>query len=348
MRDEPQSVFMAGGSDRNRRLDGFEDDPFSPDWKGRSDGTVGGRASRMAGGQPRVVRVQHVRASRGQDGGMRVEMGGSGAMPNAELSSIMTQLWGIAPKQAVRHHKGNLWHFSEEEKRHLLLATGAFTLALGLMWVRGIGGLLSASSPAVWLLTLLLAIPMMLIAVGPAFLLHEIGHKIVARRHGCWAEFRADPKGLRFGVLLAALLGFLFMAPGAVMVAGVVTRRQNGHIAVAGPLVNLGLFLIGVPLGALLLGLTDAFELASGAILVDGGLDWRQMLVDVCVFWLQANLILGLFNMLPFGPLDGLKVRDWNESVFYGVLLIFALPVVGMFTGMWSPSALLAGLASLF
>ena len=38
----------------------------------------------------------------------------------------MTQL-GIAPKQAVRHHKGNLWHFSEEEKRHLLLATGAFT-----------------------------------------------------------------------------------------------------------------------------------------------------------------------------------------------------------------------------
>ena len=41
---------------------------------------------------------------------------------------------------------------------------------------------------------------MMLIAVGPAFLLHEIGHKIVAKRHGCWAEFRADPKGLRFGV----------------------------------------------------------------------------------------------------------------------------------------------------
>ena len=109
----------------------------------------------------------------------------------------MTQLRGIAPAQAVRHHKGNLWHFSEEEKRHLLLATGAFTLALGLMWVRGIGGLLSASSPAVWLLTLLLAMPMMLIAVGPAFLLHEIGHKIVAKRHGCWAEFRAIPKGLR-------------------------------------------------------------------------------------------------------------------------------------------------------
>jgi Zn-dependent protease len=177
-------------------------------------------------------------------------------------------------------------------------------------------------------------------------LLHEIGHKIVAKRHGCWAEFRADPKGLRFGVLLAALLGFLFMAPGAVMVAGVVTRRQNGHIAVAGPLVNLGLFVVGVPLGALLLGLTNAFELSSGAMFVDGGLDWRTMLIDICVFWLQANLILGLFNMLPFGPLDGLKVRDWSESVFYAVLLIFAVPVFGMFFGMWSPMALLQSLSA--
>ena len=131
------------------------------------------------------------------------------------------------------------------------------------------------------------------------------------------------------------------------MVAGVVTRRQNGHIAVAGPLVNLALFVIGVPLGALLLGLTNAFELSSGVMFVDGGLDWRTMLIDVCVFWLTANLILGLFNMLPFGPLDGLKVRDWNESVFYAVILIFAVPVLGMILGMWSPMGLLQSLAAL-
>ena len=349
MRDGPRLVGMAGAPGRDRRLDGFEDDPFSASWQGRGDGTVGGRGgSRASRGAPKVVRVEHVRPGRSSGSGYGGAAGMRGGVAAPSLNSVLGQMWGINPQQAVRHHQGGLWHFSEEEKRHLLQATGAFTLALGLMWVGGIGGLAYASSTAAWVLTLLLAMPMMLIAVGPAFLLHEIGHKIVARRHGCWAEFRADPKGLRFGVLLAALLGFLFMAPGAVMVAGVVTRRQNGHIAVAGPLVNLGLFLIGVPLGALLLGLTDAFDLASGAILVDGGLDWRQMLVDVCVFWLQANLILGLFNMLPFGPLDGLKVRDWNESVFYGVLLIFALPVVGMFTGMWSPSALLAGLASLF
>ena len=48
------------------------------------------------------------------------------------------------------------------------------------------------------------------------------------------------------------------MEPGAVMVAGLVTRRQNGHIALAGPVVNLHLFIIGIPLGGLILGLTGA------------------------------------------------------------------------------------------
>ena len=194
--------------------------------------------------------------------------------------------------------------------------------------------------------------PLMLLAVGPAFLLHEIGHKIIAKKNGCWAEFRADPKGLQFGVILAFLLGFLFMAPGAVMVAGLVTRRQNGHIAVAGPLTNLALFLIGVPLWGLILGLTGAFDalpangsLFGSAYLVDGALVWQAMLVNAGVFWLSANLILGLFNMLPFGPLDGLKVKDWNEQAFFAVLLIFAIPVFTMFTGVWSPTAVLMAVA---
>ena len=69
------------------------------------------------------------------------------------------------------------------------------------------------------------------------------------------------------------------------------------------------------------------------------------MLVNAGVFWLSANLILGLFNMLPFGPLDGLKVKDWNEQAFFAVLLIFAIPVFTMFTGVWSPTAVLMAVA---
>ena len=156
---------------------------------------------------------------------------------------------GINNRQPVQLHKGKIWHFSDEEKRHLMLATTAFTFALGLLMAGGILRISAQGGIEQWLAVVLLSMPVMLIAVGPAFLLHEIGHKIVAKKYGCWAEFRVDPSGLKFGIALVALTGFLFMAPGAVMVAGLVTRRQNGHIAIAGPAVNFGLFLIGIPLG---------------------------------------------------------------------------------------------------
>ena len=86
----------------------------------------------------------------------------------------------------------------------------------------------------------------MLIAVGPAFVLHEIGHKIIAKKKiGGRNSNRQRPTDW---CLYRLLPWCTFMAPGAVMVAGLVTRRQNGHIAIAGPLVNLGLFVIGIPL----------------------------------------------------------------------------------------------------
>ena len=49
--------------------------------------------------------------------------------------------------------------------------------------------------------------------------------------------------------------------------------------------------------------------------------------------------------MLPFGPLDGLKVKDWNDGVFFGVIGVFALLVYTMFTGAWSPTDLICAVA---
>jgi Zn-dependent protease len=140
------------------------------------------------------------------------------------------------------------------------------------------------------------------------------------------------------------------MAPGAVMVAGLVTRRQNGHIAIAGPLVNFGLFLIGIPLWGIILGLTGAFDavIPGAGYILGGQLIWQKMLIDAGVYWIGANLILGLFNMLPFGPLDGNKVKDWNENAFYITISVFALLVITMFLGTWSPITVLESIASLF
>lgn len=259
-------------------------------------------------------------------------------------------------KKTAPQPTGNkkIWEFSEIEKQHLLLATAAFTLALGFMAVRGLGGI-STLGINTWIITLLLAMPVMLFAVGPAFILHEIGHKLVAKKYGCWAEFRADPKGLRFGIMLSFFLGFLFMAPGAVMVSGLLKRRYNGYIAVAGPLTNLTLFIIGIPMWVFILGITGAFDLSTIPMLdsgsrayVDGNsIIWQSMLVDAGVWWLSANLILGLFNMIPWGPLDGAKVKDWNEQVFYGVFFVFLVPVLSMFLGFWSPTALLQSLVDI-
>ena len=262
------------------------------------------------------------------------------------------QFLGRENWEQPKHHTGRIWHFSDVEKQHLRLAMGAFTLALGFMSVGGISGV-SYYGFSMWMAMLLLSMPVMFLAIGPAFLFHEIGHKLVAKKNGCWAEFRADPKGLQFGIALAFFLGFLFMAPGAVMVAGLVTRRQNGHIAVAGPLTNLGLFVIGVPLWGVILGITGAFDglPANGGSLFgrdyisEGSLVWQAMLVDVGVYWLGANLVLGLFNMLPFGPLDGLKVKDWNEQAFFAVLVLFSALVITMFTGVWSPTNVLMSIA---
>ena len=312
---------------RDSRADMLNDDPFSR----RKDA-------------PKIHRVH------------QPAYGGAGSFEGtAPLSGALMQLLGQGMWEKPKHHKGRLWHFSDTEKQHLRLAMGAFTLALGFMAVGGVSGISRMGGLSPWLVFLCLSMPVWALGVGPAFLLHEIGHKLVAKRHGCWAEFRADPKGLQFGIFLSFFLGFLFMAPGAVMVAGLVTRRQNGHIAVAGPLTNFSLFLIGIPLWGLIVGLTgahlalptDSFGVLGfrGTYFVDGALVWQAMLFNAGVYWIVFNLILGLFNMLPFGPLDGLKVKDWNDGVFFGVIGVFAVLVYTMFTGAWSPTDLICAVA---
>jgi Zn-dependent protease len=314
-----QHHFMDMGT-RDDRANLVDDDPFT---------------------RPQKARIHRIHQRQANDGTIHFDTnsGNIGGMFNQLLS-------GFQQKPATMHD-GRIWHFSKTERSHLAFAMGAFTLALGLMRV---GGIFSISQEGLipWFIGLLLAMPVMFLAIGPAFLLHEIGHKIVAKKNGCWAEFRADPRGLRNGVLVAALLGIVFMAPGAVMVAGLVTRRQNGHIAVAGPLVNLSLFIIGIPLWGAVIGLTGSAEFANSSYLANGSLIWQSMLFDIGYFWLGANLFLGLFNMIPWGPLDGLKVKDWNEQAFYLVIAIFAIPVAGIFLGYWGPTALLQNIASYF
>ena len=209
------------------------------------------------------------------------------------------RIFGSEPQpRQIPVHKGSIWHFSRTEVNHLALATAAFTAALGFAFGGGIGGAIFNPEKYVMLCSILL------LAIAPAFVIHEMAHKIVARRYGCWAEFRASPGGLRFGLFLAAFLQIVFMAPGAVMVVGNTTRPQFGKIALAGPVSNLILWALGmIPLA---LGFGGHSEITD----------------FILYYWLLANAFLASFNMLPFGPLDGKKIKTWSDSMFWLWFLI--------------------------
>lgn len=151
------------------------------------------------------------------------------------------------------------------------------------------------------------------VTVGVSFLLHELAHKVVAIEYGQIAEFRADYQMLVLAVM-SALIGFIFAAPGAVYHRGRITTRQNGHIALAGPVTNHLLAVLFLPL------------------MLFGGYLYAIGHMGVLI-----NLFLGAFNMIPFGPLDGKSVFQWNKPVFgvvFGLSVIVLVGFISIF-GVW-------------
>jgi len=146
--------------------------------------------------------------------------------------------------------------------------------------------------------TFLLNFLLAAITVGTAFIFHEMGHKFVAQKYGCFAEFRANDYML-FIAIIISFLGFIFVAPGAVMIAGRVSKERNGKISVAGPAINI-IFAI------IFLGLTFLFPLG--------------FIGKIMVFGFFINAWLALFNLLPFWILDGKKVFNWNKPIYFLVM----------------------------
>ncbi len=147
------------------------------------------------------------------------------------------------------------------------------------------------------------------LSVGFGFLLHELGHKFLAQKYGCWAEFRSDDKMLLVAIAVS-FLGFVFAAPGAVLINGNVDKNKNGKISMLGPLTNLilaVLFLLLVPKGFLSVSNYDLRTLGF-----------------------TINSWLALFNLIPLWFFDGRKIFDWNKVVYF-LLVIIAFSFVFLF-----------------
>jgi Zn-dependent protease len=146
------------------------------------------------------------------------------------------------------------------------------------------------------------------VTVGFAFIFHELAHKVVAQRYGAWSEFRMAPSMLLVAIL-TAFMGFIFAAPGAVMIFNpYLTREENGKIAIAGPMMNVTLALLFFAL----------FILAPSGIF---GL--------VGKFGMMINAWLAFFNMIPISVLDGRKVLAWDRRVYGVALAIVIIMLVG-------------------
>ena len=191
--------------------------------------------------------------------------------------------------------------FSARELRDLAVAWVALGVAFAVFLNRGVlRAILAGSAPPE---AALLALALALSTAGLGFLLHELAHKVVAVRFGQVAAFRAE-YGLLFLTVVSAFAGFLFAAPGAVVHRGRITDRENGLIALAGPVTNLLLVALFLPLA-----------LAGPGLLGTVGTQG-----------LFINLLLAGFNMIPFGPLDGRKVLSWSLPVY----LLVAVPSIGL------------------
>ncbi|ACL17290.1 zinc metalloprotease [Methanosphaerula palustris] len=173
------------------------------------------------------------------------------------------------------------------ERRDLLIAWLAISAAFTLIFVR------SRVDLSIALIYFLIS----LLTVGVGFVLHEMAHKFAAMHFGYWAEFQRDDQMLLVAVVLAALAGVVFAAPGATVVYGTsVSKRENGIISAAGPVMSL---LLCIPF----------------ALLALFGGQW--FLVGVIgLFGLKVNAMLAAFNMLPVSVLDGRKVLAWNPAIF--------------------------------
>lgn len=181
-------------------------------------------------------------------------------------------------------------------------------------------------------------LPFAALATIPAFILHELAHKIVAQKKDLAAEFLVHPWGLSLAMLSPVLLKVLLAAPGVVEiyderalrrdeltpVERKEQRRDAGVISIVGPLVNL--------------------ILAYGAFILDGLMP--NVRIDALeetlgsegpfVIILIVNGALAAFNMMPIRPFDGQKILKWSVVAFVGMWLL----IVGLGVLWWASRGL--------
>jgi len=129
-----------------------------------------------------------------------------------------------------------------------------------------------------------------ILVTAPAIVLHELAHKFVAMGFGFPAQFHIWGFGLLLALFLRVINSpLIIIAPGYVGIPLVTDPVAYRLIAAAGPAINLVLWI-------------GAFLILKNA----KNLNRKQMIA--LYLTKKINMILFIFNMIPFGPLDGAKI----------------------------------------
>jgi len=179
-------------------------------------------------------------------------------------------------------------YFSHKEITHISVAAA---LVIGIGFSIGLyGNILGGFNPQwTWDVMAIFAVIMTV-----SFLAHEIGHKIMGQKNGLWAEFRLTTWGSVL-TLVSVFLPFKMISPGAMMLAGQPTGDEIVKISIAGPAINL-------ILSTTLLG----FALALPS----------SLFVSMLFFAAYINAFMAVFNLIPFGILDGYKIFSFNKKLW--------------------------------
>ncbi len=133
-------------------------------------------------------------------------------------------------------------------------------------------------------------------AVAPAIILHELGHKFVALAFGVQATFHAAYGFLLFGLVMKLLnFPFIFFVP-AYVSHGPTTVGAGIIIALAGPLVHGLLWLI------------SRYSLQHKLV--------PRKYYLLAAFTKYINGFLFIFNMLPIPGFDGFHVMNGLMRLF--------------------------------
>ncbi|MCC7571884.1 MAG: site-2 protease family protein [Candidatus Methanofastidiosum sp.] len=194
-----------------------------------------------------------------------------------------------------------MYNFNKKEVIELLVAWSVLSLAFGFAFSGGAFALGSVNRIIFFISTL----PKYFVIVGAAFLIHELSHKFTAIRYGYPAQFHVWQTGLLLALGMSFALGIVFAAPGAVYIYGLTDEKKDAKISLSGPLANI---IVAVSTLAL----------------------FRFTFIPLLAQIAYVSAFIGVFNLLPFGPLDGTKIFRhekiwWIALMAIGAIIILTL-----------------------